>query len=190
MTDDIKIDKEELNKRIDDFVKCFKDSLTVFEADFLRTGIDRQHFGYIIRTMEKFDIIKQSNLILGETRVYWELTNFGHEILRADGWTKYLFDKAEDKEANRQLVKASTRANQLNFWLLVATAVFSFLALCISIADFMVHKKELKLAKEVLQLQKEESQKQQPESLICSCHRCKANRQTNPKTDSLQRGVK
>lgn len=132
MTDKVEIHNDELNSGINDFVNCFNKTVTVYAEDFHRTGVDKQHFGYIIRSMEKFNIIKESSLILGENRTYYELTSFGYEILRDGGWSKYLADKAEYKRLLTEQIKSSIRTNKTTILILVVTIFISGLGAWVS----------------------------------------------------------
>jgi hypothetical protein len=126
-----------------------------------------------------------TNLIVDDPPAYI-LTAFGIEVKRSGSWTKYLSDKDDDKIADRELVKASTRANNLNLILLIATGLFSLSSVILSIVDIRIHRKELRVAKEELRLHKLELQKLQLDTATNLHQEKKSIRQANPKADSLQ----
>ena len=110
--------------------------------------------------MRLIGLIQNPGNVITEGGEGFILTSFGIEVKRSGSWTKYQEDKEEEKKASRQLIASSLQTNWLQKWLLIATAAFSFLTICVATADIVIHRKELKVAKEELRLHKVEMEKQ------------------------------
>ncbi len=177
------------DKNIDSALELFDTKIFV-TTDEIADKVGLSERDNTINQMLSIGLIQLRTDLISGGGLCYILTSSGIDVKRSGSWTKYLDDKEDEKKANRQLIDSSITANWLNKWLLIATSFFSLLTVGITTADYEIHEKELEVAKEELRLHKLELEKQQHDSLTCSCRRCQAKQQTNPKADSLGQRVK
>jgi hypothetical protein len=90
MPDKNTMTQKELNRHIDTILKLFKNDIYP-SKDKLIGQASKIPIDNVIREMKKLNLISDIDLMKGyET---WQLTTFGHEILRYGGWRIYLFIK-------------------------------------------------------------------------------------------------
>lgn len=160
--------QDDINKNVDTALKeVFANTTSTDEVKFKFKFSGFGKIDELIQVMAVLGLIELTEKANRGNRII-QLTNFGHEVMRYGSWTNYLANKAEEKTANRQLIDSSINANKLNKYLLIGTSLFSLLALGVTSADFIVHRKELRVAREELRLHELEF-KQQSDSIICQC---------------------
>lgn len=81
---------KELNTFINLYLSCFNDRQYVQELQFTSIRLKRAQHTLVLDKMEKFDLIKPNNRMNGKE---WELTTFGHEVLKFGSWRRYLVVK-------------------------------------------------------------------------------------------------
>ena len=90
MPDKKTMTQKELNRHIDTILNLFKKDIYP-SKDRLIGQASKIPIDHVIREMKKLDLITEINMM--NQYETWQLTTFGHEILRYGGWRKYLFIK-------------------------------------------------------------------------------------------------
>lgn len=97
----------ELNSQIDRVLKLFENDLQVNNRIFLSPDHRDISHDIVISKMLEFDLIKVVNDF--GTNHTWELTPFGHKVLRYNGWTHYqqtiLKKELNDAKISENLVR-------------------------------------------------------------------------------------
>lgn len=137
----LKMSPKTTEELVDSYLKLFNESNVVSDQQV------RSHTLILLRTydfqmeelliiLSRFGIAEERNSLGGREFV---LTNFGHEVLRHGGWTKYLQDKDEEKALAREQVRSSIRTNKSQFYILVGTLILTGASVYIS---WLAYKKE------------------------------------------------
>jgi len=141
--------KDGFDKDVDSVLRLFNVKLEI-DIDEIKQKHDKIE-DLLIANMTAIGLLKETT-IEGRKRTFI-LDKFGHEIRSHGSWTAYLSDKLNERRLAASLTSSSINSNQVQKRLLLATTVFAFLTLCISIADYFVHRNELHVARRTFQHQ-------------------------------------